>query len=191
MKIISVLSENDLDHYKFIYDICIEVFLLIKKYIDANIGKTEEFEEETFNSIRNLLHQNSLEDIEDALKKFFKRSILIIQRSSEVMENTIVANAKQYINEHFGEHVTLSTIAKAVYVHPIYLSKLFKDKTGENFIDYLTNVRMKKAKELLKNPSFKIYDISYMVGYESSKHFSKVFKDETGMTPREYRNKSL
>lgn len=104
--------------------------------------------------------------------------------------NNLIQVALTYIQENYSEDITLHTLADILYLHPIYLSKLFKEKTGENFINYLTRVRIEKAKELLKDPSLKIYDISKLVGYESSKHFSKTFKGLLGITPREYRDSS-
>lgn len=78
-------------------------------------------------------------------------------------------------------------LAEQFYLHPNYLSRLFKEKTGDNFVGYLTKVRMDKVKELLINTDQKIIDICYMVGYNNSRYFNKVFKQHTGMTPSEYR----
>lgn len=94
-----------------------------------------------------------------------------------------------YIGAHYAENVTLQTLSEIAYVHPIYLSKLFKEKTGVNFIDYLTRVRVETAERLLSDLSLRIYDISEMVGYDSPKYFSKVFKGLKGQTPKEYRGR--
>ena len=174
---------------KFVYDICIEVLLIINKYINENIEYESDFNEYTFSAIRNLLYKNSNDAIKDILSDYIDNAIEKISASESAGEHMLITKMKRYINEHYGEYITLETISKQVYAHPVYLSKLFREETGMNFIDYLTEVRINNAKELLKNPDCKIYDISYMVGYESSKHFSKVFKNATGMTPKEYREK--
>lgn len=101
----------------------------------------------------------------------------------------IVEKVLDYVKHHYAENITLFTLAEKVYVHPVYLSKLFKEKTGINFIDYLTKVRIDRAKVLLNDVAFRIYDISEMVGYTSPRHFSKIFKNITNLTPKEYRQK--
>ena len=174
---------------KFVYDISIEAILIINKYINENIEYESDFNEYTFKAIRKLLYKNSEEAIKEVLSDYIDNAISKINESEPAGEHMLITKMKKYINEHYGEYITLETISKEVYAHPVYLSKLFREKTGMNFIDYLTEVRINNAKEFLKNPDCKIYDISYMVGYESSKHFSKVFKNATGMTPKEYREK--
>lgn len=111
------------------------------------------------------------------------------ESSRDKSEGLIINQAKSYIEKHYGEEIHLNTVAELVYVHPTYFSILFKKKTGRNFKEYLTGVRIEKAKEMLKDLSLRITDISVNVGYESPKHFSKVFKEVTGMTPKDWRNK--
>lgn len=101
--------------------------------------------------------------------------------------SNLVKKMQAYMREHYAEDITLQKLAEQFFLHPIYLSKLFKEKTGENFIDYLTLIRMENAKKLLQETTLKVYDISNMIGYESSKYFSKIFREETGKTPSEFR----
>ena len=68
-----------------------------------------------------------------------------------------------------------------------YFSKMFKESTGENFIEYLTNVRIEKAKELLNNTDYSMKEIGIMVGYADPNYFSRTFKKNVGVTPTEYR----
>lgn len=101
----------------------------------------------------------------------------------------IIQSIKSFIREHYVDNISLQTLANQFFLHPNYLSQLFTKKTGQNYIDYLTKVRIEKAQELLLDAKLHICDISQMVGYESPKYFSKVFKEITGYTPKEYRNK--
>lgn len=112
----------------------------------------------------------------------------VVRKSVDKPMGIAIENVLKYINEHYNEEITLQKLSEIVYVHPIYLSKLFKEKSGENFVDYLMKLRINHAKVLLKDLSYRVYDVCQMVGYESPKHFSKVFKEITGVTPKEYRN---
>lgn len=94
--------------------------------------------------------------------------------------------AREYMNQ-----LSVTTLADQVHLTPTYLCVLFKQTTGKTLNEYLTDERIRHAKELLKNPSVRLYDICYQVGYLSPSYFSKLFKKQTGMTPREYREKVL
>ena len=102
-------------------------------------------------------------------------------------EKTVISNAKEYINNCFNKEICLDDVAKFVCLSSAYFSRLFKQETGENFIDYLVKVRMENGKKLLQSTNFKTYEISQQVGYKKSKYFSKLFKNYTGYTPTEYR----
>lgn len=101
----------------------------------------------------------------------------------------VVKRAMEYIDRYFYQELTLAGVAETVHMHPNYFGNLFKKKTGVSYLTYLTNVRMEKAKELLDNPNLKVYEVCQIVGYYSPKHFSKVFKKHTDMTPNEYRDR--
>ncbi len=98
----------------------------------------------------------------------------------------IISTIKQIVNEHLDK-VTLESVSKEIYMNSFYISKLFKQKTGINFADYVTECRMKKAIELLNDYNNRIYTISESVGYSNPKNFARTFKQYYGITPSEYR----
>jgi two-component system, response regulator YesN len=100
-----------------------------------------------------------------------------------------IRKAAAFIRENYSREITLKVVADMVFLNYYYFSQLFKRETGMSFTEYLTQVRMEKAKELLKEVKYKTYEISHMLGYSSSKHFSAIFKKSFGLTPIEYRNK--
>ena len=104
-------------------------------------------------------------------------------------ERRVVEVAKEFIISHFAGDLNLEMVARHIHMNTNYFSSLFKKETGKNFIDFLTEIRIEKAKELLHQMDLKIYDICQKVGYYSPKHFSRLFKQSVGMTPLEYRNK--
>jgi YesN/AraC family two-component response regulator len=99
----------------------------------------------------------------------------------------IITKVKQFLEENYST-ATLEDAAQLVHLNPFYLSKFFKEKTGENYSDYLLKVRMNKAAELLNNIALKTYEVSEMVGYSNPKNFTRSFKKYFGKTPKEYRN---
>lgn len=99
----------------------------------------------------------------------------------------VAADAMRYIEKHFYDDLSLREVAEKAGMNPNYFAGLFKKKTGVSYLDYLTAVRIEKAKELLKSTDLKVYEISQMIGYYSAKYFSKLFKHHTGMTPNEWR----
>jgi two-component system response regulator YesN len=103
-------------------------------------------------------------------------------------DKRLVKIVKDYIMEHYHEPISLNMIAEVIYLSPSYLSDLFKNQTGENLTNYLSKVRIEKAKELLKDRQMKSYEVGELVGYKDPAYFSKVFKKVVGVSPNEYRN---
>jgi two-component system response regulator YesN len=95
----------------------------------------------------------------------------------------IIYEIKQYIDNNYSNEIKLKDIASKYLFSEQYLSRLFKDELKTSFIEYLTNIRMRKAKELLKDKDFKIKDVSTLVGYNDTKYFYKLFKKTFGITP--------
>lgn len=98
-----------------------------------------------------------------------------------------IDKCKQYLETRYGEDLTLESVAQHFYFSPSYFSATFKNQAGIGFIDYLSHIRLAKAKEQLRRTNDKVYEISRRVGYKDSGYFIRVFKKNVGMTPDEYR----
>ena len=98
-----------------------------------------------------------------------------------------IHKAKNYIKEHYKDEITLEDVASHIHLNPIYFSRLFKEKTGQTFMQYLTEIRMEKAKDYLINTDMSINEIANSVGYQDSKYFSRIFKKECKIIPNLYR----
>ena len=98
----------------------------------------------------------------------------------------IVEKANRIINERFNQELTLDDISKELYVSPQYLSRMYKNETGENFIERLTAVRIENAKKLMKEGEYSIKEICYMSGYCDPNYFSRLFKKHEGISPSAY-----
>jgi AraC-like DNA-binding protein/ligand-binding sensor protein len=110
---------------------------------------------------------------------------ILVQRASA--EPPQIARAKQFILENQAEDLSLGMVAKAVNMSSFYFCKVFKKATGLNFTDYVSRVRVEKAKNLLLNRNLRISEIAYEIGFQSLTHFNRVFKKITGQSPTEYR----
>jgi two-component system response regulator YesN len=109
-------------------------------------------------------------------------------KNSSVPENAkVVSSVKQYICEHYPEKINLEELAALIPISKSYLTVLFKQSAGLTIWNYLVEVRMNHAKLMLLDQQLKIYQIANRVGYENSEHFSKLFKEYFGVTPKEYR----
>ena len=110
--------------------------------------------------------------------------VIVQQRNAEP---PVVTRAKDYINEHQGDDLSLGEVAKAVNTSTYYFCKIFKKATGINFTDYVSRVRIEKSKNLLLNPNLRVSEIAFEVGFQSLTHFNRVFKKILGQSPTEYR----
>lgn len=109
----------------------------------------------------------------------------------ENAESPVIKRAREYIHEHQTEDLSLGQVAKAVNTSTFYFCKIFKKYTGISFTDYLSRVRIEKAKNLLLNPNLRVSEIAYEVGFQSLTHFNRVFKRILGQSPTEYRAQLL
>ena len=104
------------------------------------------------------------------------------------VSNVIVQRAIEYVGNHIHESLQVQDIANALKITPNYLSRIFRDETGDNLIKWITRYKVSAAKSLLlDNVETKIYEIADMLGYSDYKYFIYIFKKYTGMTPENYR----
>jgi two-component system response regulator YesN len=110
-----------------------------------------------------------------------------INNTREKKLSSLILKAQKYINDNYFKDITLEDVSIEVSVSPHYFSKLFKSETGENFIDYLTAVRISKAKAKLEEGNESVKEICYQVGYSDPNYFSRIFKKIVGVTPTEFK----
>ncbi|KWX86302.1 AraC family transcriptional regulator [Paenibacillus riograndensis] len=99
----------------------------------------------------------------------------------------LIRKVKELVAQRLDQEISLQYMAEQVHLNHQYLSVLFKAETGQNFTDYVSQCRMNRAKQLLKETNLKIYEVAKLSGYLSSKHFMAVFKEYTGRTPSQFR----
>lgn len=131
---------------------------------------------------------STLEGIKSYTERFYSQIITKVIHNMRSKDKKMVEVAKDYVRKHYHEKITLETIASVTYLNPNYFCEMFKNQTGETFVDFLTRYRMEKAKELLRDVRLKTYEVSHRVGYENADYFCKVFKKVVGVSPGQYRN---
>jgi two-component system response regulator YesN len=112
----------------------------------------------------------------------------IVSRSHSNRTQTLVIKAKEYINLHFSEAISVKDVAEAVCISESYFKSVFKKSSGSSYSEYLTTIRMDQAKNLLNTTDKSVTEIAFDVGYQTPNSFSTLFKKQTGMTPTQYKN---
>lgn len=128
----------------------------------------------------------------DTIKNWFLTKVTnacrdVISKKEERSGN-IIKTAKDYIDSHFDKDISLDDVSRVVNISPYYFSKIFKEESGLNFIEYLTNIRIDKAKKLLENSNLSVKEICVSCGYSDPNYFSRSFKKNVGVTPTEYKD---
>ncbi|MDE6319012.1 MAG: AraC family transcriptional regulator, partial [Lachnospiraceae bacterium] len=126
-----------------------------------------------------------------ALRKWFADKIgeacrNIGTKASEKSMGAVEA-AKAYIRSNYSRDISLDEVSQVVNISPYYFSKIFKEDVGEGFVEYLTGLRMDRARELLNTTEYSMKEICSMVGYADPNYFSRIFKKNVGVTPTEYK----
>ncbi|TGB01455.1 response regulator [Halobacillus salinus] len=105
-----------------------------------------------------------------------------------VTSKDAISQAEEWIQEHYHESITLEQVAEYIALNPYYFSKLFKERFQQTFIDYVTQVRLTKAKQYLSTTEKPLKEICSLVGYKDPNYFSRVFKKKEGVSPTSYRH---
>jgi len=132
---------------------------------------------------------NTLQEIIEYCINFYIKLCSYVNTGTEQSTTPIIEITKKYIEEHYMEQISLSTLAQICFVSPSYLCTLFKKKTGLSIIDYINEIRVENAKKYLKDIKLKTFEIAELVGFSDATYFSRVFKNITGISPSDYRKK--
>jgi two-component system response regulator YesN len=142
--------------------------------------------------LMNVFRFKTLDEIEVWLKEVVSAVISTITDNRNYLTNMQIHRAVEYIDSNYAnEKMSLQDLCRHVLMSTSYFSLVFKQHTGVTFIEYLTGVRVAKAKELLHSSNLKLYEIAELVGYKDPNYFSILFKKHTGITPKDYRDKQI
>ncbi|MDR1903406.1 MAG: response regulator [Treponema sp.] len=166
------------------FNLCFSVINLSLSILKDSSGGRALFNENLYETVNAI---ETLEGLRDWMKSFKEKVLEIFISSGEKnYDNHIVTAAKRYIAENCDKPISLDMAAKSLSISSGYLSAVFKRRTQMGFVEYITKVKIGKAKKLLLSGQYTIFEVSYMVGYEDTGCFSKIFHKATGLTPKEF-----
>lgn len=168
--------------------IVMDVYIVIMTFCEKIGISDEEFQKEAESFKAAIQRIHSAEEMEEYMRRFLARAIELRDMVSGRRYSDIIEAAKERIESTYMlEEISLNTVAAGVGMSPSYFSSVFSREMGKTFVEYLTQIRMDKAKELLMCSSMKTSEIGYEVGYKDPHYFSYLFKKTQGCSPKDYR----
>lgn len=175
--------------------ILMDIYVVVMSFCEklkADAGKTieEETLEENGEALKRAINTaDSIEDIKVYIEQLIEQAIEVRNTVSGRRYSDIIETAKNQIEStYMSEEISLNSVAVSVGMSPSYFSSIFSREMGKTFVEYLTEIRMEKAKEFLACSSMKTSEIGYEVGYKDPHYFSYIFKKTQGCSPKEYRS---
>ena len=180
-----LLGEDILVKKEFINDLFLRLIHLLE---ESDAKRMKEIDTvinfQTLNGIR------TEEDLQTYCEHVFGKMELSPNKGIQVIDG-VVEKVITYIEQHVMEDILMEDVANQVYISVPYLAKIFKEKTGETFLQCVTRKKMEKAAEMIRNTDYKVYEIGEQLGYRTPRHFSKLFHEYMKCYPSEYRKTIL
>ncbi|WP_240414618.1 helix-turn-helix transcriptional regulator [Paenibacillus periandrae] len=181
------LVENGSSEMLVLYEATVRLLVGMEQRVLAEFGNDTRCNQ--FDVI-SVVTKRNLEEVKAYVLECFMELRGIIMRKFNYNHTSIIMKTIQNMENEF-QHATLDSLAQKVYMTPSYLSLLFKTNTGKTFIEQLTDIRIDKAKHLLKNTHLKNYEVAESIGYQDSRYFSQIFKKKVGCSPSDYRESAI
>ena len=163
-------------------------FELIVTANNTTKEKNKSFASQTFdNAFATLSAENDIKLIKEFAQTFLMECSHAVSSVKKAEENPIIKKVCIYVEENLAQDISLETAADFAGVSSFYLSKLFKEEKGETFINYISDKRLEKSRQLLEQTELSIKEITAEVGYNDQNYFSRIFKTKYGLSPKEYR----
>ena len=165
-----------------------DLYLNVVTFI-GQLGYEKEYVVEVCGDIKTMVSMlQTKEKTVTYLEHLLTQALSLRDEGSSRRYAELLNEAKAYIKAHYNqEGISLNSVAEYVNISPSHFSAIFSQELGQTFISYLTEIRMKKAKELLRCSAMKTLEIGYAVGYKDAHYFSYLFKKTQLCTPKEYR----
>jgi two-component system response regulator YesN len=167
----------------------LELIMSVLRVLEENKISLDPFlQNKQFDPYLNIYRLETSHELQEWLEQFIKMCLLEMERGKVNTSVSHVEKAKQFIDTRLSDsELSLRELAANLFLSPNYLRQLFRQETGESYVEYVTRVRMERAVQLLRDSLLKIQDIAEKVGFEEQRYFSSCFKKHYSMTPTEYR----
>lgn len=173
---------------KYVQNIFIEIVCAIKRALMDTGEDADSIIKDTLFISDKLLKLETIHDIRNCICEICKSVLEYFEEKRKDVQTIRVNKVIELMHKHIESNISIDEIARQVYLTQNYLRRIFKEKTGENLLEYFTRLKMEKGKELLINTNLKINEIAKRVGYESTSYFCSLFKSYTNYTPKEYKD---
>lgn len=189
--VFALLELNRRQGSRYAKNISLDLILQSSQIILELNGMNEEWEQKEMEAWHGVMQQETIGDLQRYTESYLRLVCDFVGSKRSGKAGDVIERIRHLIGERYPENLTVADIAAGVYLSPTYARLLFKQETGETLFEYLTKVRIERAKELLKDPRIKFYEVCDAVGYTDPSHFSKLFKKMTGSTPSAFRDQYL
>lgn len=168
--------------------VMMDLYMIVVEFLEGIGLSTKNLSKECADMNQVIAESNSVPLVKGYLKKLYTEVLTLRDGLVHKKYGMLLDEAKSYIKENFqSTDISLNAVAAAVNISASYLSTIFSQASEETFVEYLTKIRMEKAREMLMCTSLRSSEIGFQVGYKDSHYFSYIFKKMTGCTPKEYR----
>ena len=168
--------------------IIMDIYIVIMSFCEKIDAVNHDYQQETEKLKSTIQNMNSVSEIRSYITYMLNQAIELRDSISKKRYADIIKAAEKMISEHYmSEEISLNSVADSVGMSPSYFSSVFSKESGKTFVEFLTETRMEKAKELLMCSALKTSEIGYEVGYKDPLYFSYIFKKTLGCSPKDYR----
>lgn len=185
------LNANALKSYLIKNYLTVDVVIATVKFVNDLGGNVDDAVAE-FNSVESILaNMRTIQQFKEQVRKILLSAIEFRDSLTKNQYKDVIQRAKNFIDQHYMDaNLSLNEVAIQVNLSPSHFSAIFSQETGQTFKEYLTEIRIKKAKEFLRMTPLRSIEISYRVGYNDPHYFSYVFRKNTGLSPSEFRSQA-
>lgn len=169
--------------------LCLELIMGMVRLVREYDGDVSRIFGERLQEYETVFVKRSLDALRQRIGELSRRTAQYLSELRAARLPDVMQEVKAFIDEHYSDDISLKMISAHVYKNPAYLGQLFKATFGESFSQYVTRLRIEKAKELLRKDQLRVYEIAEKVGYVTLDTFYQRFKQMTGMNPTEYKHK--
>ncbi|MDF2614405.1 MAG: Two component transcriptional regulator, AraC family [Clostridia bacterium] len=182
-------SVKDLQKYEHLKQFSLQLIGVLLEYCSKNEINYKDVFLSQYIPIDFINNFETIQEMREWLSAIFVKAVeLHLQDDTEIVYTKHVKEAITYMEKHYASKIGLSSISEKLGVNKAYFCRVFKQETKENFTDYLNNIRIEKAKDLILNSDLKLYEIAEKVGFTTLQHFNNNFKKIAGVNPLKYKN---